>query len=85
MHGNIGEWVHDTYTVLSSDAQTDPVYSSGSMHTVRGGAWNLLYKTSVLQAKQSTTWDIETSSLDFVSPVLTTPTNQLHLSIHIAI
>lgn len=40
MHGNVAEWVHDTYNVRSNENQTDPVYSAGSMHTLRGGAWN---------------------------------------------
>ena len=63
MHGNIAEWVHDTYGVLSSESQTDPVYSAGSTYTLRGGAWN----SSVQNIRSASRAEYDVSYRNFFS------------------
>ncbi|MCM1496748.1 MAG: SUMF1/EgtB/PvdO family nonheme iron enzyme [Bacteroides sp.] len=41
MHGNVGEWVWDTYGSYGADGETDPTGAeSGSRKVYRGGGWN---------------------------------------------
>ena len=41
MHGNVSEWVWDTYGSYGADGETDPTGAeSGNRKVYRGGGWN---------------------------------------------
>jgi formylglycine-generating enzyme required for sulfatase activity len=39
MHGNVWEWVLDSYDSYSAGAVTDPFVTVGSYRVIRGGSW----------------------------------------------
>ncbi len=39
MHGNVMEWVLDTYAGYSAGTVTDPLVTGGSQQVIRGGSW----------------------------------------------
>ncbi len=40
LHGNLYEWVHDSYSIPTEEAQTDPMSPSSDMKVLKGGDWN---------------------------------------------
>ena len=66
MHGNVVEWVHDTYRRYTGDAVTDPrVHSYGGNSVSRGGSWDNKSTYSRSSRRHSMPFDHRHRSIGF--------------------
>jgi len=66
MAGNVWEWVQDSYSRYSEEAQTDPQNDSGDMHSFRvnrGGSWDYIATSSRTSNRRNRTPDFRNFNL----------------------